>query len=91
MAFQGLTVTLTTSAVALAGTGEGHGILRVVIRNRGVGTAYLGGANVTTAAGFPLSTADPHLDLTLMVGETLYGTSTGAAVAHVLRMNETTA
>jgi hypothetical protein len=89
MAFQGLTVTLTTGAVTLAGDGSGHGNIRVIVRNRGTGTAYLGGSDVTTA-GFPLTTADPHVDLTLLVGETLYGTSTGAAIAQVLRFNETT-
>ena len=89
MAVQGLIVTLTTSAVALAGDGSGHGNIRVIVRNRGAGTAYLGGSDVTTA-GFPLTTADPHVDVTVMMGETLYGTSTGAAVAQVLRFNETT-
>jgi LysM repeat protein len=89
MAFQGLVATLTTGAVALAGTGDLHGNIRVIVRNRGTGTAYLGGSDVTTN-GFPLTTADPHVDVMVMVGETLYGTSTGAAVAQVLRMNETT-
>lgn len=89
MAFQGLTVTLTTTAVVLAGSGEAHGNIQVIVRNRGTGTAYLGGADVTTN-GFPLTTADPHVDLTLLVGESLYGTSTGAAIAQVLRMGETT-
>jgi hypothetical protein len=88
MAVQGLTVTLTTSAVALAGNGL-HGTLRVVVRNRGTGTAYLGGSDVTTA-GFPLTTADNHIDIELPVGEALYGTSTGAAIAQVLRFGETT-
>lgn len=88
MAIQGLTVTLTTGAVALAGNNT-HGPVRVVIRNRGTGTAYLGGSDVTTN-GFPLTTADNHVDLTVLSGEQLYGTSTGAAVAQVLRMGETT-
>lgn len=88
MAVQGLTVTLTTSAVALAGNGL-HGTLRVVIRNRGTGTAYLGGSDVTTA-GFPLTTVDNHVDLVIPTGDTLYGTSTGAAVAQILRFGETT-
>lgn len=88
MPFQGLLVTLTTSAVALAGNSL-HGTVRVIVRNRGTGTAYLGGSDVTTA-GFPLTSADNHVDLCLLTGETLYGTSTGAAVAQVLRMGETT-
>jgi hypothetical protein len=89
MAVQGLIVTLTTTAVALAGTGDLHGNIRVIVRNRGTGTAYLGGSDVTTA-GFPLTTADNHVDLVLEMGDSLYGTSTGAAVAQVLRMNGTT-
>lgn len=89
MAFQGLIVTLTTSAVSLAGSGDLHGNIRVVVRNRGTGTAYLGGSDVTTA-GFPLTTADPHVDLIVAPGEQLYGTSTGAAVAQVLRNYDTT-
>ena len=90
MAFQGLTVALTTAAVSLAGSGELHGNIRVIVRNRGTGTAYLGGADVTTN-GFPLSTADPHVNVVVQMGEQLFGTSTGAAVAQILRMNETTA
>ena len=89
MAFQGLTVTLTTTPVSLAGSGELHGNIRVIVRNRGAGTAYLGGSDVTTG-GFPLSTADPDVNLVVQMGEQLYGTSTGAAIAHVLRFNETT-
>jgi hypothetical protein len=85
---QGLIATLTTSATLIAG-GSLHGVLRVIVRNRGTGTAYLGGADVTTA-GFPLTTADNHVDVTLLVGDALYGTSTGAAVAHILRFGETT-
>lgn len=88
MSVQGLTVTLTTSAVSLVGA-SGHGVVKVIVRNRGTGTAYLGASDVTTN-GFPLTTADPHVDLTLRPEESLYGTSTGAAVAQVLRMNETT-
>lgn len=89
MAFQGLIVTLTTTAVALAGSGSPTGNIRVTVRNRGTGTAYLGGSDVTTA-GFPLTTADNHVDLVVAVGESLYGTSTGAAVAQVLRSGGTT-
>lgn len=88
MAVQGLLVALTTSATAIAGNGL-HGVLRVTVRNRGTGTGYLGGSDVTTA-GYPLTTADNPLPLTLMTGEVLYGTSTGACSVDVLRMNETT-
>ena len=90
MPLQGLTVTLTTSPVLLAGsTGTGRGIIRVIVRNRGTGTAYLGASDVTTN-GFPLTTADNHVDFNLQPWDTLYGTSTGAAVAQILRLNETT-
>lgn len=89
MAVQGLIATLTTTAVSLAGSGTDHGTIRVIVRNRGTGTAYLGGSTVTTD-GFPLTTADPQVELQLQPWDELYGTSTGAAVAQVLRWNETT-
>jgi hypothetical protein len=89
MAFQGLTIALTTGVVNLAGAGALHGNISVIVRNRGTGTAYLGGIDVTTN-GFPLTSADPHVDLTVLVGEQLCGTSTGAAIAQVLRMGDTT-
>jgi hypothetical protein len=81
-------VSLTTSATVVAGNGI-HGVIRVTVRNRSTGTAYFGGSDVTTA-GFPLTTADNHVDLVVVPGEILYGTSTGACVLDVLRMNETT-
>lgn len=84
---QGLTVTLT-SAQAVAGDGQ-HGLIRVIVRTRGTGTAYLGGATVTTS-GYPLTTGDAPLHLTLYQGETLYATSTGASILDILRLNETT-
>ena len=88
MAVQGLTITLTTSPVVIAGDGT-HGVLRVRVVNRGTGTGYLGSSGVTTS-GYPMTTADSSLELTLFGGETLYGTSTGAASAIVLRYNDTT-
>lgn len=89
MSVQGLTLALTTNALAVAGDASIHGLIRVHVRNRGTGTAYLGGAAVTSS-GYGLTTADNPLALTIVGGETLYGTSTGAAVLDVLRMNETT-
>ena len=88
MAVQGLTVALTTAPTVIAGDG-GHGVIRVVIRNRGAGNVYLGGATVTTG-GYQLSTGDTPQTLTLYIGEVLYGTSTGSIVVDVLRMNDTT-
>lgn len=85
---QGLTITLTTSATVVAGNGV-HGVIRVKVYNSGTGTGYLGGSDVTTA-GYPFTTAHLPQDIVLMAGETLYGTSTGAAVLSVLRLNETT-
>lgn len=85
---QGVLITLTTGAVVVAGSGV-HGVMNIVVRNRGTGTGYLGGSDVTTA-GFPMTTAEDWLPLTVMVGETLYGTSTGAAVLQTLRLNSTT-
>lgn len=95
MPVQGLLITLTTSATLLAGsTGTDpatavRGVIRVVVRNRGTGTGYLGGASVTTS-GFPVTTSDSDLSLLLRQEDVLYGTSTGAAVAQILRMGETT-
>ena len=92
MAIQGVQVTLTTdlAAVALAGDGA-HGILRVVIRNRGTGTAYLGSSGVTSS-GYTLSSGDSPLSLHLYQTEKLFAMSTGgAAVLDILRSNETTA
>lgn len=88
MAFQGLVVATTTGATAVAGSGL-HGVIRVQLKSRGTGTVYLGGSDVTTA-GYPMTTAENPEMFTLMVGETLYATSTGAGTLNVLRMNETT-
>ncbi len=90
MPVQSLVVTLTTSPVSLAGSGSEHGIIRVTIRNRGTGVAYLGSSGVTSSQGYQLSTSDNHVDLHLQPWDELYGMSTGAAIAHVLRANETT-
>jgi hypothetical protein len=85
---QGALVALTTAPTVIAGSGT-HGVIVVKVRNRGSASVYLGGSDVTTA-GFPLTTADSPLELRVMVGETLYGTSTGSISIDVLRMNETT-
>jgi hypothetical protein len=87
MPVQGLTVSLTTDATIIAGSG-GQGILRVIVRNGASSSVYLGGSTVTTS-GYPLSTGD-SLDLTLTPYDALYGTSTGTVTVDVLRMNETT-
>jgi hypothetical protein len=88
---QGLTVTLTTGTqTVIAGDGL-HGNLRVTIRNRGTGSAYLGSSVVTSSLAYVMTSADTPQTFTLMVGETLYGTSTGGAVLDVLRLGETTA
>ena len=84
---QGLLITLTTAAVAVYTGGKGP--LHIIVRNRGTGTGYLGGSDVTTN-GYPATTADDPLALVLHAGESLYGTSTGAAVLQVLRFNATT-
>lgn len=85
---QAAQITLTTSATTIAGSGI-HGVIRVTVRTLGTGTAYLGGVDVTTTLGMRLTSADSAIYLTVYPGETLYGTSTGASVLDVLRMNET--
>ncbi len=84
---QGLNVTLTTTPAAVAGSGI-HGVITVTVRNRGAGSVYLGGADVTTN-GFTMTTADNAEKFTVLPGETLYGTSTGSISVQVLRMGET--
>ena len=85
---QGAQITLTTSATTIAGSGI-HGNMRVTVRTLGAGTAYLGGADVTTSLGLRLTSSDSHITLHVVAGETLYGTSTGASVLDVLRQGET--
>lgn len=90
MAVQGVTVTLSSGTpTAIAGAGGALGVLRVTVRNRGTGTAFLGSSSVTTAA-YQLTTADSPLTITLNVGESLYGCSTGTPALDVLRVNDTT-
>lgn len=91
MAVQGVSVTLSSgTAVAIAGsTGSVHGVVRVLLKNIGAGTAYLGGLDVTTA-GYPLSTGDTPLPVTLYTGETLYGCSTGTPTVNALRVGDNT-
>ena len=91
MPVQGIQIALTTDAAAVALAGNGtHGILRVIVRNRGTGTAYLGSSGVTTS-GYTLSSGDSPVSLVLYQTEILYGASTGAApVLDILRFNETT-
>ena len=88
MPVQGLTVALTTNPTLIAGSSP-HGNLCVIVRNRGAAAVYLGSSGVTTS-GSQLSTGDPLLELWLQSWDALYGTSTGAIVVDVLRMNETT-
>lgn len=88
MAFQGLTVALTTAPTLIAGDGT-HGVIYVRIKSRGTGTAYLGGSDVTTA-GYAMTTAEAPDEMRILVGEALYGTSTGAGTVNVLRFGETT-
>lgn len=95
MPFQGLNVTLSTSPTAVAGelstdlSAVRHGNLRVLLLNRGAATVYLGGSAVTTS-GFPLTTSENAITVQVLLGETLYGTSTGSISLGVLRMGETT-
>ncbi len=90
MPVQHLTVTLSTQPVSIAGSGSEHGIIRVTVRNRGTGTAYLGSSGVTTGGGFPLTTAGEFVNLEMQPWDELYAVSTGAAILHALRANETT-
>lgn len=94
MAAQGLILSGTSTPQVVAGSigsgGPYHGYIRVRLKSI-AGTAYLGDSGVTTA-GYPLSSADPPTQETLITGETLWmATSSGATVSlAILRLNETT-
>jgi len=92
MGLQGLTVTLTTTlaTAAIAGTTDYHGSIRVILKNRGSSSIYLSNSTASTGS-YLMTTADAALTVDLMIGESLYAMSTGAAaVIDVLRMNGTT-
>ncbi len=91
MAIQSLTVATSSNPTAVANTAQptNLGILRVTVRNRGTGSAYLGTSGVTTG-GYQLSSGDSPLPLTLMPYDALWAMSTGAAVLDVLRLGDTT-
>jgi hypothetical protein len=74
----------------VAGDGS-HGILLVTLRNRGTGTAYLGGTS-SISSGYALSSGDAALGpLKLYPTDELWAVSTGAApVLDVMRTAETT-
>ena len=95
MAAQSLVITATSTPAVVAGSiGTGgaaiHGYIRVLLKPL-TGTGYLGDSGVTTA-GYPLSSGDSAVVLTLAMGETLYvASSSGASpTLAVLRLNETT-
>lgn len=86
MPLQGLTIAVTTGPTEIAASG--HGLIRVTLTNRGGGSVYLGGSDVTTA-GYALTTDAPPLGLTLLPYDALYGASTGSITINVLRSGET--
>jgi hypothetical protein len=86
--FKGSTIALTTSALAVAGR-HGPRVIRVHVRKSWHGHGLSRGAPASRRAA-TADDGDNPLVVTLIGGETLYGTSTGAAVLDVLRMNETT-
>ena len=95
MAAQSLIITATSTPAVVAGSigtaGQPiHGYIRVLLKAIS-GTPYLGDSGVTTA-GYPLTTADSAVVLTLAMGETLYvaTSSGGSPTLAVLRLNETT-
>lgn len=87
MAANGRVVTVTTAATKInsdaTDSSSGQGLL---VRNRGAASVFLGGAAVTTAAGFELL-ADESLPVELDPGESLYGVCAAGTVAcHVLEV-----
>lgn len=89
MSVQGVTVTLSSGTPVVIAGDAVHGTIRVTVRNRGTGTAFLGSSAATTGS-YQLSSADNPLALVLNVGEVLYGVSTGTPALDVLRLNDTT-
>ena len=86
MALQSAAVTVAATATVLstaAGDREGH---RVLILNPSGGvTVYVGGADVSTANGYPVASGGT-LSLALEVGEIVYGiVATGTQAVNVLR------
>ncbi len=93
MAAQSVVIACSSTPTALAGTfgsGTVHGYIRVRLKPLS-GTAYLGDSGVTTA-GYPVTTADTPMDLSIVTGESLYAatSSGGSASVAVLRLGETT-
>lgn len=92
MAAQSLVIVTTSTPTAVAGTvgagGPYHGYIRVRLKSV-AGTPYLGDSGVTSG-GYPLTSSDAAIEVSLLTGETLWASSTGAASLAVLRVNETT-
>jgi hypothetical protein len=94
MAEQTLDIACTSTPQVVAGSigagGPYHGYIRIRMKMIS-GTGYLGDSGVTTA-GYPLTTGDASIDLSIITGETLYvASSSGASpTLAVLRLNETT-
>ena len=90
MTAQANRVTVTTSATLLltgTDTDSNAGYREAVIKNNGAVIVYLGGDNVTTAAGFPLA-AGESLAMSQIQGDSLpYGiVATGTCEVAVLQV-----
>jgi hypothetical protein len=91
MAAQSLVIACSSTPTVVAGSLGGtsvHGVIRVRLKAVS-GTAYLGDSGVTSG-GYPLTTGDSAIQETLLTGESLWASSTGAMSLAVLRVNETT-
>jgi hypothetical protein len=89
MPVQGLTITVTNIATLLAGSGT-HGLIRSVVRNRGIASIYVGSSSASTGS-YQLTTDAPPLETVLNPWDSLYGISSGGnVVVDVLRTGETT-
>jgi len=83
-------VTITTTATQIVDPVRG-GVpdpISAVVKNAGAVSVFLGGAGVTTAAGYELAPGEPF-NADLVAGDVLYGiTASGSAVLHVMRFRQ---
>lgn len=86
MAVSAAETVVGTTAVQLGGV-DTSGVYgqRLVVRNTGTSTVYLGGPAVTTTTGLPLD-ASASLTLTLEADDQVYAVATVAGTVRVLRV-----
>lgn len=83
-----VTVTTTATQVVVPTYGAASDPITASLRNPGPSSVFLGGAGVTSSAGYELVSGGT-IDLDLMAGDVLFGiTATGTQVVHVLKLRQ---